>query len=40
MEEDTTATGDSLVTCNLPFFTQELVLIDRKALKNRVRKYN
>jgi len=40
MEEDSTSTGDSVVSCNLPFFTQELVLIDRKVLKNRVRKYN
>ena len=40
MEEDSTATGDSVISCNLPFFTQELMLIDRKVLKNRVRKYN
>ena len=40
MEEDSVSTGDSIVHCNLPFFTQELVLIDRKVLKNRVRKYN
>lgn len=40
MEEDSVSTGDSIVHCNLPFFTQELVLIDRKVLKNRVKKYN
>ena len=40
MEEDVIATGDSVVSCNLPFFTQELVLIDRKVLKNRVKAYN
>ena len=40
MEEDSISTGDSVVHCNLPFFSQELVLIDRKVLKNRVRKYN
>lgn len=40
MEEDVIATADSTIDCNLPFFTQELVLIDRKALQTRVRKYN
>lgn len=40
MEEDSISTGDSVVRCNLPFFSQEMVLIDRKVLKNRVRKYN
>ena len=40
MEEDSVSTGDSVVNCNLPFFTQELMLVDRKVLKNRVRKYN
>lgn len=40
MEEDSVATSDSVVNCNLPFFTQELVLVDRKALKTRVKKYN
>ena len=39
MEEDVTASGDAVVNCNLPYFTQELVLIDRKALQARVRKY-
>ena len=38
-EEDTIASRDSLVNCNLPFFTQELALVDRKVLKSRVRKY-
>ena len=33
MQEDTIATGDSIIQCNLPFFTQELVFIDRKALQ-------
>jgi len=32
MQEDVIATGDSVVTCNLPFFTQELLLVDRKVL--------
>ena len=40
MEEDSVSTGDSVINCNLPFFTQELMLVDRKVLKNRVRKYN
>lgn len=40
MEEDSVATSDSVVNCNLPFFTQELVLVDRKALKTRIKKYN
>lgn len=39
MEEDVTASGDAVVNCNLPYFTQELVLIDRKALQARVHKY-
>ena len=32
MEENIVATGDAVINCNLPYFTQELVLIDRKAL--------
>jgi hypothetical protein len=32
MQEDTIDSGDAIVSCNLPFFTQELVLVDRKAL--------
>ena len=40
MEEESVGTGDSIISCNLPFFTQELVLVDRKVLKNRVRQYN
>ena len=39
MHEDSIASGDSIIDCNLPFFTQELVLIDRKALQERVRNY-
>ena len=39
MEEDSVSTNDPLVQCNLPFFTQELTLIDRKVLNKRVRKY-
>lgn len=39
IEEDTLASRDALVQCNLPFFTQELIFIDRKVLKSRVRKY-
>ena len=40
MQEDSTATSDSVISCNLPFFTQELILVDSKVLKTRVRKYN
>jgi hypothetical protein len=40
MQEDSTATSDSVISCNLPFFTQELMLVDSKVLKTRVRKYN
>ena len=40
MQEDSTATSDSVISCNLPFFTQELLLVDSKVLKTRVRKYN
>ena len=32
MEENVIASGDAVVSCNLPYFTQELILIDRKAL--------
>ena len=39
MEEDVIDTGDATVSCNLPFFTQEMVLIDRKVLQSRARKY-
>ena len=39
MEEDSVSTNDPLVQCNLPFFTQELSLVDRKVLNKRVRKY-
>ena len=39
IEEDTVASRDALVQCNLPFFTQELSLVDRKVLKSRVKKY-
>ena len=39
MEEDSVSTNDPLVQCNLPFFTQELSLVDRSILKKRVRKY-
>jgi hypothetical protein len=39
MEEDSVSTNDPLVQCNLPFFTQELSLVDRKVLSKRVRKY-
>ena len=39
IEEDTVASRDTLVQCNLPFFTQELSIIDRKVLKSRVRKH-
>jgi len=38
-EEDTIASRDNVVRCNLPFFTQELVLVEKKVLKSRVRKY-
>lgn len=38
-EEDTIASRDWLVNCNLPFFTQELALVDRKVLRSRVRKF-
>ena len=40
MQEDSTATSDSVISCNLPFFTQELLLVDSKVLKTRARKYN
>jgi hypothetical protein len=39
IEEDTVASRDALIQCNLPFFTQELSLVDRKVLKSRVKKY-
>ena len=39
MEEDVIASRDSLVQCNLPFFTQELSLVDRKVIKSRVKKH-
>lgn len=38
-EEDTIASRDKVVRCNLPFFTQELVFVEKKVLKSRVRKY-
>ena len=39
MQEDTISTGDAIVECNQPFFTQELVLVDRKVLQQRVKNY-
>lgn len=40
MQEDDVTTGQSLVNCHLPYFTQELVFIDRKLLQQRIKKYN
>jgi hypothetical protein len=40
MEEDSIASRDALIKCNLPFFTQELSIVDRKVLMRRVRKYD
>ena len=40
MEEDEVSTGQALVQCHLPYFTQELIFIDRKLLQQRVKKYN
>ena len=40
MQEESTSEGDALVSCHLPFFTQEIVFIDRKLMQQRVRKYN
>ena len=38
VEEDEMETVEDS-TCKLPFITQELVIVDRSALKQRIQKY-
>jgi hypothetical protein len=38
VEEDEMETDDDS-TCKLPYITQELVVVDRSALKQRILKY-
>jgi len=38
VEEDEMETAEDS-TCKLPFITQELVIVDRSALKHRIQKY-
>ena len=38
-QEDIRASSDASIKCNLPFFTQELVLVDRNVLETRAKQY-
>ena len=38
-QEDVMESGSALVKCNLPYFTQEFSLVDKKVSQKRVKKY-
>jgi hypothetical protein len=38
-QEDSTSTESITMKCHLPYFTQELAIVNRKVIQKRVKKY-